>query len=65
MTSGIDTDVWTNKTVIADGNTCFIENGEVEVGKESFAYADLFAIVTAKRLIDEEIFVASMPQQAF
>ena len=65
VTGRIDADIRSYKTVIADGNMCFIENGEVEVCEESFAYTDLFTIVTAERLIDEEIIVANMPQQPF
>ena len=63
MAGCINADIGSDKTVIADGNRCFIKNGEVEIGKEPFAYAALFAIVTAERLIDEEIIIASMPQQ--
>ena len=65
VTGRIDADIGPDKTIIADGNRCFIKNGEVEVSKEPLAYADLFAIVTAERLIDEEIIVANMPQQPF
>ena len=65
MAGSIDTNIGSDKTVIANTDRCFIENGEVEVGKESFAYADLFAIVAAEWLVDEEIIVASMSQQTF
>ena len=64
MTGRIDADIRANKTVIANGDTGFIEDGEVEIGKESPAYAYLFAIVAVKRLVDEKVIICHMTKQA-
>ena len=53
VTGGVYADIGADKTVIANGDTGFIEDSEVEVGKEPFADAYLFAIVAAKRLVNE------------
>ena len=41
------------------------KNGKIEVCKESLADADMFAVITTKRLVDEEIIITSMPQHSF
>ena len=51
MTGRIDADIRADKTVIANGDTGFIEDGEVEIRKEPLADTYLFAIVAAKRLV--------------
>ena len=60
MTCCIDADIGADKTVIANADGCFIENGEVEVCKKPLAYADLFAIITSKWLVDDEVIIANL-----
>ena len=55
MTCRIDADIRADETIITNSNTGFIENREIEVGKEPFADANLLAIVAAERLVDEEL----------
>ncbi len=38
-------------------DTGFIEDGEIEIGKEPFADTYLFAIVAVKRLVDEKVII--------
>ena len=64
MAGRVDADIWTDKTVITNGDTGFIEDGEVEVGKEPFAYAYLFAIIAAERLVDKKLVISRMTKQA-
>ena len=64
LTGGVYADIGADKTVIANSDTGFIEDGEVEVGKEPLADAYLFAIVAAKRLVNEEVIICHMTKQA-
>ena len=64
MTGGVDADIRADETVIANGDTGFIEDGEVEVGKEPLADAYLFTIVATKRLVDEKLIICHMTKQA-
>ena len=59
VTGRIDADIRTDETVIANGDTGFIEDGEVEISKESPAYAYLLAIVAVKRLVDEKVIICN------
>ena len=65
MAGGVDTDIRADEAVVADGNIGFVEDGEVEIGKESLAHTDLFAIITAEGLVDDEVVVAHMTEQFF
>lgn len=59
MAGSVDRDIRSDKSVIADGNECFIENRKVEVGKEPFTYTDMLAIVAIEWLIDKDILVTT------
>jgi hypothetical protein len=50
MAGRVDADVRTNKAVVADSDSCFVQYGEVEVRKEPLAHADLLTVVAVKRL---------------
>ena len=64
MTGRINADIRADETVIAYGDTGFIEDGEVEVGKEPLADAYLFTIVATKRLVDDKLIICHMTKQA-
>ena len=64
MTGRIDADIRADETVIANGNTGFIENREIEVGKEPFANAYLLTVVAAERLVDEKLVICHITKQA-
>ena len=64
VTGGVDTDVGTDEAVVADGDTGFVKDGEIEVGKEAASDTDLTAIVAAEGLIDQEVIVSDAAQQA-
>ena len=63
MTGRIDADIRADKTVIANGDTGFIEDGEVEIRKEPLADAYLFTIVATKRLVDKKVIICHMTKQ--
>ena len=65
MASRVDTDIRTDKTVIPDGDLCFIEYGEVEVRKEPLAHTYLLAVVAVEGLDDQNLIVGDMAQQPF
>jgi len=48
-----------------DSDTGFIKHREVEVGEESLTHADLPPIVTAERLVDDNLVIADTAQQLF
>ena len=58
MAGRVDTDVWANEAVVADGDKCFVEYSEVEVGKEPLAHTNLFAVVTVERLDDQDLIIS-------
>ena len=53
------------EAVVSDRHFCLIENGQVEVGKEAFADADLLAVVTVEGLVYDEVVVCGMSEQPF
>lgn len=57
VAGGVDRHIGTDESVVADGNGGFVENGAMEIGKETFAHADVLAIVAIERLIDEDLVV--------
>ena len=65
MASGVDTDVGADKTVVPNGNRSLVQHREIEVGKEAFAHPDLFAVIAVERLVNADMVVANVPQQAF
>ena len=58
MASRVDADIRTYETVIANSDRCFVEHGEVEVGKEPLAHTNLFAVVTVERLDDQDLIIS-------
>ena len=65
MTGRIDADIRADKTVIANCNTGFVEDSEIEVSKEPLSNAYLLAVVAAERLIQQKVIVAHMVKQLF
>ena len=65
VTGGVDANIGANEAVIADSDSCFIEDCEVEVRKEPLAHTDLLAIVAVERLDNEYFIISDMPQQSF
>ena len=65
VTSSIDVDIRADETVVANRHTGFIEDGEVEIGKETFTNTDLLAVVTTERLVDDDVVVTYISQEAF
>ena len=65
VASGVDTDVGADKTVVPNGNRSLVQHREIEVGKEAFAHPDLFAVIAVERLVNADMVVANVPQQAF
>ena len=63
MTGCIDTYIRTNKAVVSDSYLSLIKHCKMEVGKESFPYADLLAIITIKRFIDDNFIVSNMTEK--
>ena len=59
MTRRIDADVRPDKAVVTNGHHGFIEYRPVEVGKESLAHPDVFAVVAEEWLVDERIFITA------
>ena len=52
MAGCVDADVRADKDVITYSDFCFVENGQIEICKKAFAYIDIAAVVSTKRLID-------------
>ncbi len=52
MASSVYANVGTDKAVVANGDVSLIEHHKVEVGKESFSYTYVFAIITEERLVN-------------
>lgn len=65
MAGRIDADIGADKTVVADGDAGFVEDGEIEVGKEALANAYLRTVVASKGLVDEKLIVTNMSEQCF
>lgn len=57
VAGGVDRHVGSDESVVADGDGGFVENGAMEIGKETLAYANVLAIVAIERLIDEDLVV--------
>ena len=65
MAGCVDADIRAYKAVIADGDWGFIEDCEVEVGKEAFAYADLLTVIAVERLDNQNLVIGDMSQEIF
>ena len=53
----IDAYVRTDETVISDSDLCLVKHGEMEIGKETLAHADLLAVIAVERLIDDYLII--------
>lgn len=53
MRRGENADIWTYQDAVADGDKPAVEDGEVEVGVEAGAEADVAAVVDAEGGLDE------------
>ena len=63
MAGCVDADIRADKTVIANCNTGFVEDSEIEVSKEPLSNAYLLAVVAAERLVDDEFIICHMTKQ--
>ena len=52
-----------DETIISDGDLCLIKHRKVEIGKETFTYADLLSIVTVERLVDYDLIICDVSKQ--
>ena len=57
VAGGVDRHIGTDESVVADGYGGFVENGAMEIGKETLAYADVLAVVAIEGLVDEDLIV--------
>lgn len=57
VAGGVDRHIGTDESVVADGDRGFVENGAMEIGKETLAYADVLAVVAIEGLVDEDLVV--------
>ena len=60
----VDAHVRPDKAIVADGHQRLVKHREIEVGEEPFTHADVLAIVAKERLVDQDVVIAHMPQQA-
>lgn len=65
VASRINADIRADETVVPDTHRSLVQYSEIEVGEESFANADLLAVIAVKRLIDDDPVIGNMAQQAF
>ena len=65
MAGRVDAYIRADKTVISNGDTCFVEHGEVEVGKEPLAHTNLLAIVAIEGLVNQNIVISDVSQETF
>ena len=65
MAGCVDADIRAYKAVIADGDWGFIEDCEVEVGKEPLAYADLLTVIAVERLDNQNLVIGDVSQETF
>ena len=65
MAGCIDAYVRPNEAVVTDGDLSLVKHGEMEIGKETLAHADLLAVVAIERLIDDDLVVSDVAKQTF
>ena len=53
VAGGVDAHIRSDEAIVADGDGCLVENGEIEVGKETTAQTYLLAIIATERLVDD------------
>ena len=61
MTGRVDADVRADEAIGTDGDRCFVEYGEVEVGKEPLAHTDLLAVVAVEGLDNQNLVKSMVP----
>ena len=60
VAGGVDAHIGPDEAVVTDSDARFIQNCEVEVGKETLAKAYLLAVVASERLVDSAAVVGDM-----
>ena len=65
VTGCIDAYIRSDEAVISDGDLGLVKDREMEIGKETFAHADLLAVIAVERLIDDNLIVSDVSKQAF
>ena len=63
MTSRIYADVRADEAIIPDGDRCFIQYGEIEVGEEAPAHVNLLSVIAVEWLVDNDLVISYGPQQ--
>ena len=58
-------DILSNYRSGTDGDLSLVKHGEMEIGKETLAHADLLAVVAIERLIDDDLVVSDVVKQTF
>lgn len=58
VAGGVDGNIRSDEGIIADGYGCFVQYGEVEIGEETLADADVLAVIAVERLVDEDVLIA-------
>ena len=57
MTRAVDMHAGSYETIVADGDIRLVQDGKAEVREETFADADMLAVVAIERLVDERVFI--------
>lgn len=63
VASRVNADIGADKAVVPDGHRSLVQHREIEIGEETLADTDLFAIIAVERLIDTDMIVSDMAQQ--
>ena len=61
----IDAYIRSNEAVVSDGDLGLVKDREMEIGKETLAYADLFAVIAVERLVDYDLVISNVSKQTF
>ena len=57
MTRAVDMHAGSYETIVADGDIRLVQDSKAEVREETFADADMLAVVAIERLVDECVFI--------
>ena len=63
VASRVNAHIGADKAVVPDGHRSLVQHREIEIGEETLADTDLFAIIAVERLIDTDMIVSDMAQQ--
>ena len=55
---GINGDIRTYESIIADADRRLVQHGEVEISEETLPDVDMLAVVAVERLVDEDMLIA-------